>query len=93
MSGCTIIYSDNKEPFKGLVKYENLNATANYLKHYNNYKTLQFFEQRGSNEERFQAAKELKTCQRKLDWWMKHPNYDQNEVATERARIDSLWNS
>lgn len=90
-----ICYSDTPERGSGFpVKYDQLNATKHYLTHYFNFRYLRFIESNSENRmEKFQAAKELQICERKLAYWQKHPNYNIEQVKQGREKIDAEWNS
>lgn len=77
-----LIYSENREPFTGSVKFHDLDAVKGYLKHYGNLLFLTFMHNNGTTAEKMQAAKELTICERKLKWWENHPNF----VAIEARR-------
>lgn len=86
-------YSD-KSPntnFKGNV-WE-LNGSYQYLKHYDNLMFLKFVANNtlASMAERNQAAHEIKICEKKLDFWKRHPNYDDHVVSNGIKEIKSRW--
>ena len=86
-------YSDESEVYTGHpVAYSRQNATKHYLTHYRNAKYLMFF---AKNEESFtdraQANKELKIAERKMAYWLKHPNFDVSAASSEALAIDKTW--
>jgi hypothetical protein len=89
----SIFYSENEAPFKGEpTPYHKMPATKFYLNHYNNMLILKAIEQRPKNpQEKQQATREIAICQRKLDYWSKHPNFDQETVTRECAALKKLW--
>jgi len=91
MSFC---YDDNPKPYKGPpMCFENMNAVDGYLRHYSNHLYLKFIiSSKGSTfHERMQAEKELKTAERKMAWWSKHPNYKKEEVQAGIRLLQKDW--
>ena len=55
-----------------------LNPTACYLKHYENMLYLRFIAENSDDRlEKHQAEKEMRICQRKLDYWARLYNHDE----------------
>lgn len=87
-----LVYDDTSvgPPFKG-GSIANWNPLPPYLKHYENYLYLKFVLAKGNLDERFQASKELKICDRKLAFWTKHPNWDPSQAAVEVNKLKARW--
>ena len=94
----TIFYSDTayRGPNRAIhKKYEEQPATLYYLKHYHNVCVLRHISKKTADMiERFKIEKEISIGERKMSFWQKHQNYDQNVVnklaskTREEARID-----
>lgn len=87
-------YSETKQPFSGSPsRVWEMNGTKVYLTHYSNLLYLQFVANnpRATFQERSQAEKEIKICEKKLEWWLRHPNFDQDEALREVAKLKSQW--
>lgn len=87
-----MFYSDNAGPsdFQGDVW--RLNGTKGYLRHYSNYLTLSFLAKATKDRrERQTLEKELLICQRKLDWWRRHPNYVDADVQRGIEALKKDW--
>ncbi len=41
--------------------------------------------------DRRQAARELVTCNRKLAWWTRHPNWSAEQAGRDLAEIRRRW--
>lgn len=89
----TIIYSEERtehEPSR--VPYEKWNAVKAFLNHYDNYLYLSFLAAHSKDgRERAQARKELGLCERKMEWWKRHPNYDQAAVVKGCMEAKARW--
>lgn len=91
-----IVYDDlntsrGKSDF--VIPYGRLNANAGYLRHYDNYLYLDFIlKTTDRNNERTQAAKELKICERKLEYWRRHPNFVSSVVMPQVEEKKKHWN-
>lgn len=87
-------YSDTKEPFTGSPsKVWEMNGTKVYLSHYSNLLYLHFIaEHQGTSfAEKRQAEKEIVLCEKKLEWWKRHPNYDQDEATRGIEKLKKEW--
>jgi hypothetical protein len=89
-----LIYSDGKEPFRGkTTPYNEQDAVAYWARHYENYLYLDFIKLSTEyREERRQAEHEIRICQRKMDHWQRHANWNAAEAARRRAIADRSWN-
>lgn len=89
-------YSDQKQPFSGSPSaIWEMDGTRQYLQHYDNMLYLKFVanNSRASFQERAQAEKEMKICQRKLDFWQRHPNYDKSRAMQGCLDLKKKWES
>ena len=87
-------YSDTKEKFTGNPsRIWEMNGTKVYVSHYSNLLYLQFVANNplASFIERQQAEKEIKLCEKKLEWWKRHPNFDQVEALREVEKLKKQW--
>ena len=90
----SILYSDTEPRTGGRppVPYETWNATKHYLEHYANYLFLNAIVAKPRDPlEKRQAVKELGICERKLQYWARHPNWDAAAVTAECARLKAQW--
>lgn len=89
-----ILYSDEKLPFTGKVKIDQMDPHKKWIVHYGNYRFLKFmYDNSTDRSERFQAGKEMSIAQRKMDWWKRHPKWNPAIIQPMRAKVDSDWNS
>lgn len=84
-------YNDNA-PYDGpLIDIRRLDATKQYLKHYDNFLMLDFLAKNETDRnERAQAEKELAICRRKLRFWQRQDNFNAErarEAALEKKRM------
>lgn len=94
-----IIYDENEGTPHGrggaghVVPYHKLNATANYVKHFSNLLYLHFIlhNRLATTRERMQASRELVICQRKLQFWMRHPNWNRQAVFEQVEKLKRDW--
>ena len=87
-------YEDNPARFAGgSINYNTMKANEGYLRHYANYLYLDFIIANSDKmQERHQAAKELTKCEKKLDWWSKHANFESKVVLEGVAKLKKDWN-
>jgi len=73
----------------------NWDGTKQYLKHYDQYKFLHFVtvNPRSSEAEKRQARAELTICEKKLEFWRKHPNYDHAAAMKGVDTLNKHWSS
>lgn len=79
--------------FSNVTPYHKLNATQFYLNHFANLLYLEFISSHSetSTLEKLQATKEIAICNKKLDYWRKHPNWDKTIVEHEQHRLKAAW--
>lgn len=88
-----IIYNDRepKRPFNGRIKINPNNA---YNKHLDNWYYLTFILINSKDfKERLQARNELIICQRKLDYWYRHPELNIEDVVIHTDKLKKEWNT
>ena len=86
------IYSDTAPKSGAMTPYHKQNADRGYLTHYANYLYLSFIlNQSDSLAEKHQAQKELTICERKLNWWAKHANFNSDYVIAEVGKMKREW--
>ncbi|MCP1540127.1 hypothetical protein [Methylorubrum extorquens] len=89
-----IFYSDNAERSGGSISvpYSQWNANKGYLTHYENYLVLDFITRASKDRaEIAQARKELTICERKLEFWRKHPNFETAVVTRKVEEMKRQW--
>lgn len=89
----SIVYAESHEPFTGRpTPYHEQKATEHYIKHYGNLLFLTAVcNSPKSPQERIQAQKEIVICERKLQHWQRHPNYDQARALAEVTKLKQGW--
>lgn len=87
----SFIYPDHPEPMTRPFRAGDYNATNQYLKHFSNVLILTLFYQRGTVLEKIQAAKELKTAERKMEFWSKQDNFSQDAAILGMAKYKKQW--
>lgn len=88
-----LVYPDN-EPPRGppKVPIHLWDGTRQYLRHYSNLLYLSFILQRSDDRtERARAARELRTCERKLEYWRRHPRYSHEDAVAGIAELKRQW--
>jgi hypothetical protein len=89
------VYADNEErqPFRGRPKpYHEQDAVALWLVHYSNSKYLTFLARNETDViERNRAVHELSICQKKMDFWKRHVNWDAKRAGSLAQEIDKKW--
>ena len=78
--------SGNRPPDVG-----RMDATAAYLRHYDNMLYLEFMAIRGTMIERAQAEKEIIICRRKLTFWERQPHFEKMRADLEVAKKNKSW--
>lgn len=87
-------YSDTSPKFTGNPsKIWEMNGTKVYLSHYSNLLYLEFVASHGETSfiEKQQAEKEIVLCNKKLQWWQRHPLYDQDEALRGVEQLKKNW--
>lgn len=88
-------YSDTKKSENTDINVWKMNGTKAYLRHYDNLLFLQFVanNSRSSAVDRRQAEAEIVICNRKLDFWAKHPKYDHDDALKGIQAIKRNWSA
>ena len=86
-------YSDSKQPITGDIAIWNMNGTRCYLTHYDNYLFLQFVSNNklSSEMEKKQARHEQTICEKKLEFWKRHPKYVHEDAVAGIALLKKNW--
>lgn len=87
-------YSDTKEKFSGNPsRIWEMDGTKVYLSHYSNLLYLKFVagHSKTSFAEKRQAEKEIAICEKKLEWWRRHPNFNQEEASRGTIKLKKQW--
>jgi hypothetical protein len=88
----SIIYSENQTYVGPKFDLTLCDATAKCLEHYSNALFLIAVQQKPKDfAERHQATKELTICERKMTWWKRMPNFDQQRFVNEVAKMKAMW--
>jgi len=88
-----IIYEDNPVRSAGPPpNLDNVDGTKMWLHHFSNSLILTAIQHRPKDfAEKVQATKELATCERKMEFWRKHPRFDQQKAADESLKLKNMW--
>lgn len=72
---------------------KNLDPHVVYLSHYKNLMYLFFIAKHPDTTyvERFQAEKELKICNRKLDYWKRNSEFNYDSVEAQVQQLKAQW--
>lgn len=91
----SFIYDDGARGAGPKIDVWKMDGSAAYLRHYANKLYLTFIANnpRSTLQEKFQAEKELKICERKLTFWNRHPNYVQETVTRGIAKLKKDWSA
>lgn len=77
-----ICYPSHAPKGGGFSSYHSQDATAQYLRHYENYLLLHYIARHCPDYvARRQALGELPTCEKKLARWMAHQNFNLQEAT------------
>jgi hypothetical protein len=87
-----LVYDDTsvKPPYRG-GPIADKNPLPPYLRHYGNLLYLKFIQARGTKEERYQATKEIRICERKLAFWSRHPKWEAAQAASAVFELKASW--
>ena len=86
-------YQDNEVRLQRTpTKYSDLDATKHWINHFGNSLYLTFLVQNEPGHlERRRAAHELSIADRKMAYWMRHPNWDRQKAEQEAERLRKQW--
>jgi hypothetical protein len=88
------IYSEGQgEKLTFFTPYHKMNATQGYLNHYANFMYLRFIRDNpnSSTADKRQASREIVICDRKLNWWLRHPNLEHAAVSAGKRKLHEQW--
>lgn len=85
-----LIYPDSPGPMTGMW-WRKLDPTTQYLNHYSNSLILKMFLQKRTTLEKIQAGKELKICERKMEFWQRMDGYDQAAAIKGCTDLKAQW--
>jgi hypothetical protein len=88
-----IIYNEYeyKKPFN-LAILDNINPNKQYKTHLENYFYLKFINMNSKDGvEIYQSNKELEVCQRKLDYWRRSQDFDENLCLLHHQELTKKW--
>ena len=87
-----IIYDDNVRSDGPPSNLSCMDATRIWLGHFSNSLILSAIQQKPRDfSERHQATKELTICERKMTFWRRHPNFDQQKASSEAQKLKNMW--
>lgn len=88
----SICYDDSVKSKYLVSEYESQDANSYYMTHYKNFLYLDFLATKSDDfSERAQARKEIEIANRKMKYWMRHPNYDQKIVNEAICLAKKQW--
>lgn len=90
----SLVYEENPVRTNSDISFlSKLDPTKMALKHFDNSLYLTFMLQNGDRIERHQASKELVIAQKKIDYWKRNREFD-NEMFTEKCReLSKKWST
>lgn len=88
-----IIYPDVDPPWTGpFINPAKLDPVKQYVKHYENWKYLQFIhDNTRDGAEKRQANLEMGKATAKMDRWFKMSHMDRARLETEKRKVDVQW--
>jgi hypothetical protein len=86
-----LVYDESGKGDFASVRIDQMDGTKNFLKHYGNKLYLSFLAKNGTQQERWQAEKELKIAERKMAFWEKHPRYEPLTARQGMERLNKEW--
>lgn len=90
----SFIYSDEPRSFSGNLNIAAMNPHKPYRTHLENWYYLTFIKANSKDyREIQQAEKELVICQRKLDYWKRHPSFEPSVGAQITDDVKKMWAS
>jgi hypothetical protein len=89
----SICYSDTKEPFTGRqIRIDLIDPHPKWETHFANHCFLSFVQRKSQDRnERAQATKELAICERKMNWWERHPLFNKDKAFAIRQKVLATW--
>lgn len=91
----SLVYDENESQrqFTASVDIYKMNPHKPYQRHLENWFYLNFIAQNkdATFSEKRQAEKELTICQRKLDYWERHPNFSDSEKLRITSELKKKW--
>lgn len=91
-----IFYNENEVRQRGgfMMPYHKQDANKKFMDHYSNYIILnEILKKPKDFGEKVQAVKELNICEKKMEYWKKHANFDQNLANKQVEDLKSLWSN
>jgi hypothetical protein len=62
-----------------------------YLNHLRNWFELKRYYALGTLPDKLQATRELVICERKLDYWRRKPDFNQEKVIAKQRILAAMW--
>lgn len=83
---------DDKPSKGGGINPNNFDPNVMYKKHMENWFYLNFIATRSNDfREKSQARKELEICERKQNYWKKHPMFDKDVASRDTDHVRKNW--
>lgn len=86
-----LIYDESKTGKFAGFNPAKCNATRVYMTHYANSMYLKFMLAKGDRIERHQASCELLICDRKLKYWERQSNFNENQAEKLMIKEKRKW--
>lgn len=87
-----LIYSENAPPYSGPPGLlQRMNPTRQWCKHYDNLLLLTMFLTRGTAQEKMDASRELRICERKLLYWERQETFDPVAAVQHATQAKEQW--
>lgn len=88
----SFFYSDNSAQFTGNVPLSRLNKNAQWRKHLDNLMFLEFVSKNTKDfREKMQAEKEIPIARRKMAFWAKFHDFDDEQAKRDTAEVRKMW--
>ena len=81
--------NEQKQPFGGGIRLPP--ANKKFVALFRIWLELQFISKRSEGLDKFQAEKELKICEKKMDWWYKRYDFDLKSCLPEIQKAKREW--
>jgi hypothetical protein len=87
-----LIYDENpRRGASGAFNPLRFDATQQWLTHYANALTLEFFARNGTRHEKTSAQRELIVAQRKMNYWKNQPHWSESDAISGKNALDQRW--
>ena len=88
----SIIYSDTSVMTGRPPDMSKMDATKKFLEHFSNSLILKAIQQKSKDlGEKHQATKELNICDRKMEFWRRHPRFNMATATNAANTLRAQW--